>query len=191
MGITQELQNELFEPRYDRPETRAAVGSYVEEGMKKVHRHYKENGVRPPKFRGLTVVLDNLPTYVRKAVDGTYRAVGKVFGSYLPGKRELTVDPAVVYANHPVRKLLERSGMKVQSPEDVVTHELVHAAHDDKGMFRRLWDYFGNNMRDYAEGLATYVTEKITGKPQGVYPKEQKLARDFVSRRGYNAALAA
>src|SRR3989338_1650480 len=105
MGITQELTQELFDPSYRDAESQTALGPYIKEGMNAVASHYANEGVKPPRFKGLKVALARLPTKMAYVIDRAGkiypRVIGKVFGVYQPGERTLAIDPAVVYENDP------------------------------------------------------------------------------------------
>ncbi len=124
-----------------------------------------------PSFRDVEVEVTKLPTFYALGLDGI-RPVGKVWGAYDPESKKMYLDPSLFdELGDPEQPVLERYGLRGK-PSDTFVHELVHSVQDQLGAIH-------SHPHDYIEGVATKVTEDITGNRQKSYPKEKEKVDDL------------
>ncbi|MFH0949466.1 MAG: hypothetical protein V1802_03180 [Candidatus Aenigmatarchaeota archaeon] len=182
--MTQELVRELYDETANEPviEARTDVGrSALKKYWMRAKPYVKEAaenlGIKP-YFRKLRIGYEKLQTQMRNG-----RIVGKVAGYFKPPKT-VRIDTALPpELGDDERYELKRSGL-LQEPTDVITHEGIHTQQYESGALQRYFEKFGIFGIAIAEGVATYLTEKVTGRKQPIYPLEKKLVEHLISKYG-------
>lgn len=124
-----------------------------------------------PSFREIGIEVVKLPTFYALTGEGI-APVAKIWGAYEPDSQKMYLDPAIFEElEDPERKALEKYGLKGKA-EDILVHELVHHVQRSLGSI-----YV--QPRDFVEGVATKVTEDITGRTQTAYPDEKEKVEDL------------
>jgi len=165
--------------------------SILKKHWKPIQRKLKEFSTQylgfEPDFSRLKIRVGKLPTYYSGR---TGKPDGKVFGSYNPVKDEMIIDSSVLDEfEDSERPLLQKYGILTQDADDVMTHEGTHALQRRSGGIVNYIARTGKRARDYIEGVATKVTERLTGKRQKVYPREQRLATKTIDNYGLARAF--
>jgi len=120
-----------------------------------------------PSFGEIEIEVAKLPTFYSGA-----RPVGKIWGAYEPESQKMYLDPSLFEElSDPETEELERYGLKGKA-EDTLVHELVHHVQRNLGALYK-------QPKEFTEGVATKITEDITGRHQKCYPNEKEKVEDL------------
>ncbi len=181
-------EGSVVELKYVDRESREKLRPYAEPALSRLREHLDKELGLPFYTSDTSMEVSSLPTYVLAGEGGV--KIFKVFGRYDTRTGRITIDPVVVEKDSGLRKLLEEHGLEIPSANEVITHEMVHAAQDGLGIIDDAYANLGHqDAREFIEGSAQNTTNTITGEESHVYRESAKAHRERARARGYRRAF--
>lgn len=174
----------------------ARLRKYITEASENIGNYFKNLMGVVPSFKDVTFNVRHLPTkfmevykvYENGYIEKSSVPVGKIFGTYNPETNEIEIDPSLVDSK--LKKYYEDFGFDVPSPERVVTEEMVHHVQNKTGSLARAIRKYGEKARDYIEGSASTIADRIAGETR-IYPHEKEFYRKIEKAIGEGSAFLA
>jgi len=200
-ATTQELMSELYSDSVKEMKGpifenyRDVLSKYYRSVSGKVKGYLGRLGLRQD-IDDVNVRAENLPTWYAVLFDRGkvhLRPVGKIFGLYDPSTNTLVVDKTTVpelgdSVTSDERAMLKAYDIGIPSVERVMGEEHIHHAQKKTGAMANYISRMGNKARDYLEGAASSVGDKLFGRT-GIYQQEKEQYRQLVERLGERRAF--
>ncbi len=184
------LYDELMDIEFSDKESGRRLDPHIKPAKNRLGRYFREELGLPPYTGGVSFEVAPLDAYFVFDRDAGRTYIFKVFGSYDPKTRKITIDPVVLDKESPQRRELEKHGLNVPGAQEVITHELVHATQYGLGVMCDAYSKFGpKSARDYLEGAAQDTTNRILGIESDLYRTEAKRHRTRSGGRSREAFL--
>jgi len=169
--------------------TREMARKYVLNPLRKITDYLRDKvgGLSLPER--IEIEIRKLPTYYSFVLESVgnriklyLRPIAKIFG--IASRNRIVVDPVIF----PEIDDREREWLGTIPPaERVIGEELIHEVQYYNGIVDRL-KRLGKRARNYLEGAAAYVSDKLFGKT-GAYSEEKREYERLVERCGERRAF--